>query len=76
MLILFGLKTAFRTIRSRRGTCQHCRQYAEQDVVERATKLTIFFIPVLTTHRQFQLKCRNCGYVTALTRHQKNALVA
>jgi transcription elongation factor Elf1 len=76
MLILFGLKTTSRTLLSRPGTCLHCRQYAQQDVVERATKFTIFFIPVLTTSRRFQLHCGNCGHQTALTRQQKNALTA
>lgn len=76
MFILFGLKTAFRTLLSRPATCLNCGQYAPQDVVERATKFTLFFIPLLTVSRRFQLHCGNCGYQTDLTRQQKDALAA
>jgi hypothetical protein len=76
MFILFGLKTVSRTLSSRLGTCLHCRQYVPQDVFERASKVTVFFIPLLTASRRFQLLCSNCGYQTALTRRQKAVLTA
>jgi hypothetical protein len=76
MLILIGFRTAYRTLASRSGTCQHCHQYAPQHVEERANKLTLFFIPLFTTSRRYGLTCSNCGTTTELTRHQKDALAA
>jgi zinc-ribbon family len=76
MLILIGFRTAFRTLGSRAGTCRYCHQFVPQHVEERANKLTLFFIPLFTTSRRYDLTCSNCGTTTALTRHQKNALTA
>ncbi|WP_434613844.1 zinc-ribbon domain-containing protein [Arthrobacter sp. A5] len=76
MFLLFGFKTVFHTLFSRPGTCQYCGQCARQDVEERATKLTVFFIPLLTTSRHYWLTCTNCARTTVLTTGQKNALMA
>lgn len=76
MFLLFGIKTVFRTLFSRPGTCQLCGHYAAQDVEERATKLSVFFVPLLTLSRRYGLTCTNCGQTTPLTTRQKNALVA
>jgi hypothetical protein len=45
-------------------------------VEERATKLTVFFVPLLTVRRSYSLRCGNCGQATALTREQQNAILA
>jgi zinc-ribbon family len=76
MFILFGFKTAFRSLFSRPGTCQYCHTFAEHRLEERATKLTLFFIPVLTVKRSYGLTCSRCGQTTALSRQQKNAIMA
>jgi hypothetical protein len=76
MFLLFGFKTAFRILGSRPGTCQYCHRYAQHRVEERATKFTVFFIPLFTIRRSYSLRCGNCGQATALSREQKSAILA
>jgi hypothetical protein len=76
MFLLFGFKTVFRILGSRPGTCQYCHRYAQHRVEERATKFTVFFIPLLTIRRSYSLGCGNCGRTTALSREQKSAILA
>lgn len=74
MFLLFGFKTVLRALFSRSGTCRNCGRFVPQNVQERATKLTVFFIPLLTVNRRYALVCTDCGYTTPLTVRQKNVL--
>jgi len=74
MLLLFGFKTVDKALPGRTATCQHCRAHAHHTLVERATKFTLFFIPVFTTSRKFHITCTNCGYVSSISGRQKRAL--
>lgn len=74
MLILFGFKTVLRPLFSRPGTCRYCHQHAEQRLEERATKFTLFFIPVFTTRKRYQISCSYCGGRTEVSRQQKEAM--
>ncbi|MCQ2000925.1 zinc-ribbon domain-containing protein [Arthrobacter zhaoxinii] len=74
MFVLIGFKTVLRTLFSRPATCQYCGVYAEQQVEERANRLTLFFIPIFTTSRRYAFTCTNCGRSTGINRSQKNAL--
>jgi len=74
MFLLFGLKTALKDRPGRPATCQHCRQLAHHHLQERATKFTLFFIPVFTTSRAYQITCSNCGQTTAIKSLRKEAL--
>lgn len=74
MFILFGFKTAVKLLFSRPDTCRYCRQHAAQRVEERATKFTLFFIPLFTTRRRYQQTCDNCGGATELSKREKAAL--
>jgi hypothetical protein len=42
---------------------------------ERATKLTLFFIPVFTTSKSYRIACSNCGQISMINSRQKKALV-
>lgn len=42
---------------------------------ERATKFTLFFIPVFTTSRAYNITCSNCGQHSMIKARQKNALL-
>ena len=53
MLLLLGLKTVLRGLPERMATCQYCQQFVQHRLQERATKFTLFFIPVFTTSRAF-----------------------
>ena len=74
MFILFGFKTAVRHLFSSSTTCQYCGQHAAQRVEERATRFTLFFIPLFTTRRRYGTTCSNCGGSTELSRREKEAL--
>jgi transcription elongation factor Elf1 len=74
MFLLFGLKTVLKELPGRLATCQYCGQFVHHRLQERATKFTLFFIPVLTTSRSYQISCSNCGQTSAIKARQRNAL--
>ncbi|NKX53045.1 zinc-ribbon domain-containing protein [Arthrobacter mobilis] len=76
MLIIFGFTQKLRLLFTRPGTCPRCGVHGPQRIMERASKLTVFFIPLLTTRRSYYSECWNCGQQTALSRQQKDALAA
>jgi transcription elongation factor Elf1 len=74
MFLLFGLKTLLRELPGRMATCQNCGQFVQHQLQERATKLTLFFIPVFTTSKTYNITCTNCGQPSTIKSRQKNAL--
>ena len=76
MFLLFGLKTLLRDLPGRMATCQYCGQFVHHQLQERATKLTLFFIPVFTTSKTFNIACTNCGQSSTMKSRQKNALLS
>lgn len=74
MFLLFGLKTALKDLPGRLATCQYCGQFVHHRLLERATKFTVFFIPVFTASKTYQITCSNCGQTSAIKARQKNAL--
>jgi hypothetical protein len=74
MLLLFGFKTSDKALPGKHATCRRCHAYAHHTLVERTTKFTLFFIPVLTTARKFHITCTNCGCVSSISGRQKRAL--
>ena len=76
MFLLFGLKTLLRDLPGRMATCQYCGRFVHHHLQERATKLTLFFIPVLTTSKKFDITCTNCGQSSTIKSRQKNALLS
>lgn len=76
MFLLFGLKTTLRDLPGRMATCQYCGRFAQHHLKERATKFTLFFIPVFTTSKTFNITCTNCGQSSTIKSRQKNALLS
>lgn len=74
MLLIFGLKTVLRALPGRPATCQNCGQFVHHHLEERARKFTLFFIPVFTTSRAYQITCTNCGRVSSISARQRKAL--
>jgi hypothetical protein len=74
MLILFGFKTAVKELFRRHAVCSNCGQNASQRVDERASKFTLFFIPIFTTRRRYSRTCAYCGITAELSKSEKNAL--
>jgi hypothetical protein len=75
MFLLFGFKTVTRELPGRPASCQYCHAFAHHHLEERSTKLTVFFIPVLTTSRSYRIVCTNCGRMSTISARQKNTLV-
>lgn len=75
MLILFGFKTVRKLLPGRAASCRYCGVFAHQHLEERATKFTLFFIPVFTTSRSYRITCSNCGATSVVNSRQKRALV-
>ena len=74
MFLLFGFKTVERALPSRLSNCRYCGVYAEQHLVERASKFTLFFIPVFTMSRTYFVTCSNCGQRSSLSKRGMKAL--
>ncbi len=75
MFLLLGLKTVLRGLPERMATCQRCHQFVRHQLQERATKFTLFFIPVFTTSKAFSITCSNCGQNSIVKPRQKNMLL-
>lgn len=74
MFLLFGFKTALKDLPGRLATCQRCGQFVQHRLQERATKLTLFFVPVFTTSRTYRITCSNCGQTATVKARQRDAL--
>lgn len=75
MFFIFGLSTKLKALPSQPATCQYCGVFGQHRLEERATRFTLFFIPVFTTARSYQITCSNCGQRTSINSRQKHALV-
>lgn len=76
MFLLFGLKTILRDLPGRMATCQYCGRFVQHRLQERANKFTLFFIPVLTTSKTFNITCTNYGQSSTVKSRQKKALLS
>lgn len=74
MLLLFGFKTVLKALPGKPATCQNCGSFVHHHLEERATRFTLFFIPVFTTSRSYRITCTNCGYLSSISARQKRAL--
>ncbi|QSZ48726.1 zinc-ribbon domain-containing protein [Arthrobacter sp. D5-1] len=76
MFLIFGLKTAIRELPGRMATCRFCGQFAHHHLQQRATKFTLFFVPLFTTSKSYTIRCTHCGGPSSITTRQKNALAS
>jgi hypothetical protein len=70
MFLIFGTTLRDRVLTVVHFVCTYCGEAAPQEVIERATKLSLFFIPLLTLGRRHSVVCTRCGSDTPLTREQ------
>jgi hypothetical protein len=70
LILVFG----FRPLRSVMAVaplvCRRCGVRAEQRVIRRSLRLTLFFIPVLPLSTAYLLQCSNCAAETRVTEDQ------
>jgi transcription elongation factor Elf1 len=74
MLLIFGLKNVVRALPGRQATCRNCGQFVQHYLDEHARKFTLFFIPILTISRSYQITCSNCGRVFSISARERKAL--
>lgn len=74
MFLLFGFKTVLKALPGKPATCRNCHSFVHHHFEERASKFTLFFIPVFTTSKSYQITCTNCGYVSRISAREKRAL--
>ncbi len=70
MLLIFGTTLRDRVLEIVRFVCTFCGVDAAQEIVERATKVSVFFVPLLTLARRHEVVCTRCGGATPLTKDQ------
>ena len=70
MFLLFGSRVVETVINVVSFVCGYCGVHAEQRVIKRANKLTLFFIPLFSLRSTHLNQCSNCGGITELTAEQ------
>lgn len=70
MFLIFGVTPRERVLAVVAFVCEYCGVHATQQVIESASRFSIFFIPMFTVSRRHFVVCSNCGGATALTREQ------
>ncbi|MGV0109038.1 zinc-ribbon domain-containing protein [Arthrobacter sp. CP30] len=74
MFFLFGLAMREQLRFTRSASCRYCGQFAPQQVVQRKTRLSVFFVPLLTLKRTRLQVCTNCGGTSRISGSEEHAL--
>ena len=74
MFFLFGLSTRENLRFTSPASCRYCGMHAPQQVIERKTKLSVFFIPLLTVSKKRLQVCTNCGGASGISGAEERAL--
>lgn len=76
VILLFGTTARERLLAVVSFVCGHCHNPAAQRVIERATKFSLFFIPLFTISRSYYVECTFCGMTTRIDKAQADRYVA
>jgi ribosomal protein L32 len=74
MFFLFGFSTRENLRFTRSAVCRYCGMHAPQQVIERKTKLSVFFVPLLTVSKKRLQVCTNCGGASTIGGAEERAL--
>jgi uncharacterized protein YlaI len=75
-VIIFGTTGRLTLLAVVTFVCANCNTAAAQRVIERATKFSLFFIPLFTLGRSYYVECSHCGRTTRIDRAQADRYVA
>ena len=75
-MIIFGTTGRLTLLAVVTFVCANCNTAAAQRVIERATKFSLFFIPLFTMGRSYYVECSHCGRTTRIDRAQADRYVA
>ena len=67
MFLIFGVTPSERVLTVVAFVCEYCGLHATQHVVESASRLSVFFLPLFALSRRYFVVCANCGGTTPLT---------
>lgn len=70
MLLLFGTHAQTTVMNVVSFVCEYCGTFAEQHVVKRSLRLTLFFIRLFPVSTTYMNTCTYCGGTTQLTAAQ------
>jgi hypothetical protein len=70
MLLIFGSGIREALINVVVFVCGYCQVQAQQNVIKRSNRFTLFFIPLFTFSTRYVNQCTNCGAETPLTEQQ------
>ncbi|MHA7283209.1 zinc-ribbon domain-containing protein [Arthrobacter sp. TMS2-4] len=74
MFFLFGLTTREHLHSTRSASCRFCGRFAPQQLIQRRTKISVFFIPLLTVKKTRLQVCTNCGGTSRINGMAERAL--
>lgn len=75
-MIIFGTTGRLTLLAIVTFVCANCHTAAAQRVIERATKISFFFIPIFTIGRSYYVECSHCGRTTRIDKAQAESYVA
>ncbi|SCG40372.1 zinc-ribbon domain-containing protein [Micromonospora inositola] len=61
MLFIFGLRTKVDQSGVVTQVCRNCGNQAAQVITRRATKFTLFFVPLIPVRTRYTQQCTFCG---------------
>ncbi|WP_328339785.1 zinc-ribbon domain-containing protein [Micromonospora sp. NBC_00421] len=61
MFFIFGLRTKVTRAGVVTAVCRHCGNQAAQVISRRATKFTLFFVPLIPIRTKYVQQCSFCG---------------
>lgn len=70
MFLLFGTRATQAVINVVAFVCGYCGVHAQQRVLKRSTKLTLFFVPLFPISTSYMNQCTHCGALTRITADQ------
>jgi hypothetical protein len=76
VLLIFGNRVSESIINVVTFACVFCGVRAQQNVIKRSNRFTLFFIPLFSFSTKYLNECTHCGGQTALTRDQANQSLA
>lgn len=60
MFLLFGTRASEKVMNVMTFICAYCGVHAEQDVITRRNRLTLFFVPLFPLSTMHFAQCTNC----------------
>ncbi|QHC68662.1 zinc-ribbon domain-containing protein [Rathayibacter sp. VKM Ac-2759] len=75
-MLIFGTRSVEDVLRVLVSVCRVCGVRAEQHVLRSRTKLSLFFVPLLTVSTRYLLECSHCGAVTRIDKEEAHATPA